>query len=85
MQGELSRLIHSAILHSELPAKALAERIGKPYSTLLREVNPHDHGAKLGVETFIDIVKATGDITPFRYIADQLGLDLIKKEGRKAS
>lgn len=85
MHGELTRLIHSTIIQNELPARDLAEKIGKPYSTLLREVNPHDSGAKLGVETFMDIIMATGDITPVRYMAEQLGLELVRKDQHSAS
>ena len=39
----------------EVPAKSVAEAVGKPYSTLMREINPYDKGAKLGVETFMGI------------------------------
>lgn len=80
MNGDLSKIIHSVILESHIPAKALANQLGKPYSTLLREVNPYDEGAKLGVETFVQILKITGDTTPIEYIADELGLELIPKK-----
>lgn len=79
MNSELSKIIHSVILDSSIPPKALAQQIGKPYSTLLREVNPYDEGAKLGVETFIDILRITGDIAPVEYIANQLGLAVVPK------
>ena len=32
----------------EVPAKSVAEAVGKPYSTLMRR-SPYDKGAKLGV------------------------------------
>ena len=48
MVSELSTLIHNLVLDNPVPAKDLAKAIGKPYSTLLREVNPYDTGAKLG-------------------------------------
>lgn len=83
MDKELSKLIHTIILNSPIPAKSLAEQIGKPYSTLLREVNPYDPGAKLGIETFVDILKITGDISPIQYIADQLGYTVVEKNLRK--
>ena len=83
MSGQLSKLIHSVILDSPIPAKILAKQIGKPYSTLLREVNPYDDGAKLGVETFIEILKITGDTTPVEYIANELGLEVVPKKLRK--
>lgn len=79
MTEELSKLIHALILKGPIPAKILAEQIGKPYSTLLREANPHDGGAKLDVETFIRIIKATGDMSLMEYIARELGLELVSK------
>ena len=79
MAAELSKIIHSMILESPIPAKVLAKRIGKPYSTLLREVNPHDEGAKLGVETFIQLLKVTGDMSPIEYIARELDFELVPK------
>lgn len=83
MSADFSKLIHASVLDSHIPAKVLAKRIGKPYSTLLREINPYDQGAKLGVETFIEILKVTGDISPVEYIANELGLDIVPKPLRK--
>lgn len=80
---ELTRIIHTSILESPIPAKVLAKKIGKPYSTLLREVNPYDEGAKLGVETFVQILKITGDYSPLEFIANELGLDISSKKMRK--
>jgi hypothetical protein len=81
---ELTRIVHTSILESPIPAKVIAKKINKPYSTLLREVNPYDEGAKLGVETFLDILKITGDTAPLEYIANELGLELVSRKMRKA-
>lgn len=83
MSGQLLKLIHTAILESPISPKALAKMLGKPYSTLLREVNPYDQGAKLGVETFMEVLKITGDISPLEYIANELGFELVPKKLRK--
>ena len=80
---ELTRIVHTSILESPIPAKIIAKKIGKPYSTLLREVNPYDEGAKLGVETLLQILKITGDTRPLEYIASELGLELVSKKMRK--
>ena len=37
------------------PVKAIAADIGKPYSTLCRELDPEDEGAKLGAEVLYPI------------------------------
>ncbi len=77
MVSELSTLIHNLVLDNPVPAKDLAKAIGKPYSTLLREVNPYDSGAKLGAETLLHIMAQTGDIKPLEYMAAKLGLRLV--------
>lgn len=81
MVSELSTLIHNLVLDNSVPAKDLAKAIGKPYSTLLREVNPYDTGAKLGAETLLQIMMQTGDTKPLEYMAGKLGYSLVS--GRK--
>ena len=51
----------------------LAKRLGKPASTLGRELNPDDAGAKLGLETFVFLSAETGDFAPLDYIETALG------------
>jgi len=80
MSGELSKIIHTVILESRIPAKVLAQKLGKPYSTLLREINPYDMGAKLGVETFMEILKLTGDTAPIEFMARELGLEVVERK-----
>ncbi|MCT4534551.1 phage regulatory CII family protein [Halodesulfovibrio sp.] len=77
MRSELTKIVHELVLNSPIPAKALAKEIGKPYSTLLREVNPYDAGAKLGVETLMDIMKKTGNVEPLEYIAQEMGFAIV--------
>ena len=49
MASELLYLSHCMVLEAPQSARDIAHAVGKPYSTLLREVNPYDTGAKLGV------------------------------------
>ena len=77
MRSELTKIVHELVLNSPIPAKALAKEIGKPYSTLLREVNPYDAGAKLGVETLMEIMKKTGSVEPLEYIAQEMGFTIL--------
>ena len=65
--------VHDLVLESGLGAKNIAAAVGKPNSTLLREVNPFDDGAKLGAETLGDIMRVTGNIQPLEHIAEQFG------------
>ena len=53
MSNDLITTVHDLVLESPIGAKAIAQAVGKPYSTLLREVNPYDTGAKLGAETLM--------------------------------
>ena len=67
MSANLISAVHDLVLESGLGAKNIAAAVGKPYSTLLREVNPFDDGAKLGAETLVDIMRVTGNIQPLSH------------------
>ena len=75
MSANLISAVHDLVLESGLGAKNIAAAVGKPYSTLLREVNPFDDGAKLGAETLGDIMRVTGNIQPLEHIAEQFGYE----------
>lgn len=75
MSANLISAVHDLVLESGLGAKNIAAAVGKPYSTLLREVNPFDDGAKLGAETLVDIMRVTGNIQPLEHIAEQFGYE----------
>lgn len=64
------------VLEGSKPAKIVAEEIGKPYSTLLRELNPFDMGAKIGVETMIDIMRVTGSVEALKFLTQEFGYEL---------
>ena len=61
------------------PIKAVSADIGKPYSTLCRELDPSDDGAKLGIETLYPLmVAACGPEPdepplPLQWLAARLG------------
>lgn len=76
MSTDLIATVHDLVLESPIGAKAIAQAVGKPYSTLLREVNPYDTGAKLGAETLLHIMKSTGNITPLEQMATEMGYRL---------
>lgn len=82
MMSDLTNIVHTVVLEGNLPAHELAKEIGKPYSTLLRELNPYDRGAKLGIETLMHIMKCTGNVSPLEYMAEQMGYHL---EGEKTN
>ena len=81
--SEFASILHELVLDNPVPAKDLAKSIGKPYSTLLREVNPYDTGAKLGAETLLQIMTQTGDLKPLEFMASSLGYELAPRKGEK--
>lgn len=72
MHSQLLHIVQDMVLRGPLRAEDVAAAVGKPYSTLMRELNPYDTGAKLGAETLLDIMKVTGDLSPLKYLADHL-------------
>ncbi|WP_022662755.1 phage regulatory CII family protein [Paucidesulfovibrio longus] len=74
---DVTKVVQDTVLGGEMQAKEIAERLGKPYSTLLRELNPFDMRAKLGVETLMEIMRVTRDPRPLAFIAKQLGYRLV--------
>lgn len=74
--SNLISTVHDLVLESGLGARNIAAAVGKPYSTLLREINPYDDGAKLGAETLVDIMKVTENIQPLQHIAEEFGYEL---------
>ena len=80
MNSQLAKILRELVLENRIPAKALAKEIGKPYSTLLREINPYDSGAKLGVETLLQLMKCAESVAPLEYMAEQMGYELMPRE-----
>lgn len=75
----LSEVMRDALIYDEpkMPLKAVAATIGKPYSTLTRELNPDDDAAKLGADLILPILRLTGDIRPLEWLASRLGYVLL--------
>jgi len=76
-QEDVTKITQGVVLEGPKPAKIVAEIIGKPYSTLLREINPYDTGAKIGVETLLQIMKVTQNSSPLDFMAKELGYTLV--------
>lgn len=77
------KVVQDSVLEGTIPAKVVAQEIGKPYSTLLRELNPFDENAKLGVETLLKIMKVTRNPDPLRFMAEELGYVLVPAKPRQ--
>ena len=81
--SRLCEIIQEVVLTSKLSPREIAERIGKPYSTLMRECNPNDDCAKVGVETLLLIMEATGDYRPLKALADKCGFNVHRRRRPK--
>jgi hypothetical protein len=77
----LTEIIRDAVFNSGVPAKAVAEDLGKAYSTLLRELNPDDESCKLGADHVGPIMAACGDVSPLRHLAALMGFGLVPLQG----
>ncbi|WP_319759256.1 phage regulatory CII family protein [Maridesulfovibrio sp.] len=72
----ITKVIQDVVLEGNKPAKEVAQSIGKPYSTLLREINPFDNNAKLGATTLMEILKITKETGPLEFMAERIGYTL---------
>ncbi|BDQ33635.1 phage regulatory CII family protein [Pseudodesulfovibrio portus] len=77
-EKNVTKVVQDCILDSGIQAKDVAAKIKKPYSTLMREINPFDVSAKLGAETLLEIMKVTHDIRPLKFMASEMGFSLNK-------
>lgn len=75
--SSLTSLVHNSVLSNPISAREIARAINKPYSTLMRETNPYDAGAKLGADTLLQIMEQTHDITPLEYMAEKLNCKVV--------
>jgi len=76
-EKNLTKKMQDVVLEGRISAKDVCHEIKKPYSTLLRELNPFDNHAKLGAETMFEIVKATHNIAILEFMARELGYTLM--------
>lgn len=75
-EKNVTKVVQDCILDSGIQAKVVAEKINKPYSTLMREINPFDASAKLGAETLLEIMKVTADVRPLKFMATEMGYSI---------
>lgn len=75
-ERNVTKVVQDCILDSGIQAKVVADKINKPYSTLMREINPFDASAKLGAETLLEIMKVTSDVRPLQFMADEMGCSI---------
>ena len=80
MKDRLLSVFQEAVFQSGHTANEIAKGIRKPYSTLMRECNPYDKGAKLGAVTLFEIMSFTQNVKPLREMAHLMGYELTQRE-----
>ena len=74
--NEFSLLLQDVVLRDAGGMRNVAFKLGKTQASLLRELNPHDRRAKLGVETLLRLMEVCHDVRPLEYMAGKLGMRL---------
>lgn len=76
MKKTITHIAQSSVLDARL-SKLVAQKLGKPYPTMMRELNPFDSNAKLGAETLLDIMLITKNVQALEFMADKLGYKIV--------
>ena len=76
---ELSLLIQDVVISDSANVQKIARRVGKKCATLIREVDPNNQRAKLGVETLMVVMETSHDVRPLVYMAQQMGFELVRR------
>lgn len=77
MKSTITEIIHDMVLNGPVPAKTIAREIDKPYTTMLRELNPYDNGAKVGVDMLVPLMKAAKSVAPLNHLAQEMGFAIM--------
>ncbi|MBR5883268.1 MAG: amino acid-binding protein [Mailhella sp.] len=76
---EFSLLIQEVVMADPASLHNMARNAGKKCSTLIREANPYDSGAKMSADTLLKVMESSGDVRPLIYMARKMGLELRKQ------
>lgn len=75
--NELLRIVQAMVLESDIPAKAIASKLDKNYTTILDEANPENYRNKLGAALLLPLMQVCNSIAPLQYLASQLGYRIV--------
>jgi len=79
----LETVINDMVEESGRKKSEIAADMGKPLSTLSREISPYDEGAKLGVADLLPLMNACGSVAPLEWLAAARGLRLVPIDGNQ--
>lgn len=80
MTADVRDVILEMVRTGPKPIKEVADSLGKPYSTLMRELDPEDRRAKLGVETLLPLMQICDSTAPLRCLAEAMGHRLVSSK-----
>jgi hypothetical protein len=68
----LTAQVHKLVIEAK-SSKELAGMVGKDLNLLLNELNPMNDRNKAGLDLLVPAMKASGDLRPLHWIAEQFG------------
>jgi len=72
MSTTLTAQVHELVIEAK-SSKELAAMVGKDLNLLLNELNPMNDRNKAGLDLLVPAMKASGDLRPLHWIAEQFG------------
>ena len=78
MIEEFSLLIQDVVIGDPANLQKTAQMTGKKCAALIREADPKNRRAKLGIETLMVVMEISRDVRPLVYMARQMGLELVR-------
>lgn len=77
MHDDIVAAVDAMVEESAKTRKQIADEIGKPYTTLMRELNQADELAKLGARDLVPLMNACGGLHPLEHLASRMGCRLV--------
>ena len=75
---EFSLLIQDVVVSDPENLQKVARVTGKKCVALIREADPKNRRAKLGIETLMVVMEISRDVRPLVYMARQMGFELVR-------
>ncbi len=74
----LSEILHDIAIAGTVPAKMIAQALGRSHVVLLNQLNSNVVPAKLGVDDLIPFMRSSGSVEPLAWLARQMGGVFVK-------
>lgn len=74
-------ILHEDLMARRAQSKTVAETLSMPHTTLMRQLNPYDPGAKPRIGTFAALMRALGSYRALHHVAAECGFRLVELQG----